>query len=132
MENELFWLTLTISITALYWVPYIINRILEHGLWPALQNPQRDARPKADWANRMMYAHDNAVENLIIFAPLVLLLQAKGVSTDLTQLAVMTFFFARVAHFLIYTCGVPFFRTLAFFVGFLCQMTLALTALGIL
>ncbi len=131
LSTELFWLTLTILMTAFIWMPYIINRLVEHSPWPALMNPQPDLRPKSQWAERLMRAHDNAVENLVIFAPLVLILHVLGVSTATTATACMVYFFMRLSHLLLYTFGVPFFRTVAFFIGFLCQMTLGLSILGI-
>ena len=127
MKTEIFWLTLTIIATAIFWIPYILNRIAEHQLVPALRNPNRDARPKSEWANRMMYAHENAVENMVLFAPLVLLIHVLGLSSEITLIASMVYFFARIAHFVLYTLGVPYLRTIAFFVGFLSQMTLAVT-----
>jgi len=132
LTRELFWLTSTVTLTALFWVPYILNRLKEHGVWPALRNPQPDLRPKAPWAERMMRAHANAVENLVIFAPLVLALYAAGLSTPATASACMIYFFARLAHYVIYTLGLPLLRTLAFAVGFVAQMVLALTLFGII
>ena len=110
MTRELFWLTLTVILTGLLWVPYIINRCQVRGLSGAMANPSRNDKPHADWANRLMFAHDNAIENLIIFAPLVC----------------AVYFWARVAHLIVYTLGLPVFRTLAFTVGFLAQAVLAL------
>lgn len=127
LSIELYWLTLAIMLTAVIWIPYIINRLIEHSPWPALLNPQPDLRPKARWAERLMRAHDNAVENLVIFAPLVLILHVTGVSTTTTAAACMVYFFARLSHLLLYVFGIPFFRTVAFFIGFVCQMVLALT-----
>ena len=74
MTRELFWLTLTVILTGLLWIPYILNRCQVRGLSGAMANPSRNDKPHAEWATRMMFAHDNAVENLIIFAPLVLIL----------------------------------------------------------
>jgi len=125
MNTEIFWLTLTIIATAMFWIPYILNRIAEHQLIPALRNPNRDARPKSEWANRMMYAHQNAVENLVLFAPLALSIHILNLSSETTVIASMIYFFTRIAHFVLYTLGVPYLRTIAFFVGFLSQMTLA-------
>ncbi len=125
MNTELFWLTLTIVATALFWVPYILNRIVEHQLIPALKNPNRDARPESEWANRMMYAHENAVENMVLFAPLVIMVSYLGISSELTLAASMAYFYTRIAHFVLYTFGVPYLRTIAFFIGFLAQMVLA-------
>ncbi len=132
LTRELFWLTSTLTLTAFFWVPYILNRLKEHGVWLALRNPQPDLRPKAPWAERMMRAHANAVENLVIFAPLVLALHATGLSTPATANACMVYFFARLAHYVIYTLGLPLLRTVAFFIGFVAQMVLALTLLGII
>ena len=73
MTRELFWLTLTVILTGLLWVPYILNRITVRGLFGSMANPSRNDKPHAEWANRLMFAHDNAVENLVIFAPLVLM-----------------------------------------------------------
>jgi len=130
MTPEIYWLTLTCLMTALMWVPYILNRIVEMGLWPALKNPQPDKNPKAQWAFRTERAHANAVENLVIFAPLAIAVHSLGLSSETTALAVMVFFFSRLAHFLIYAFGVPLLRTMAFFVGWVCQIVLGLTILG--
>jgi uncharacterized MAPEG superfamily protein len=73
-----------------------------------------------------MFAHDNAIENLIVFAPLVLILSELDYSTKATAYAAAVYFWARVAHLLVYTLGLPVFRTLAFTVGFVAQVVLAL------
>ena len=126
MTRELFWLTLTVILTGLMWVPYIINRCQVRGLSGAMANPSRNDKPHAEWATRLMFAHDNAVENLIIFAPLVLILNSIDYSTKWTVLACAVYFWSRVAHLIVYTLGLPVFRTLAFTVGFLAQAVLAL------
>jgi uncharacterized MAPEG superfamily protein len=126
MTRELFWLTLTVILTGVMWVPYIINRAQVRGLTGAMANPSRADKPQAEWANRMMFAHDNAVENLIIFAPLVLILNAIDYSTQWTVLACAVYFWSRLAHALVYTFGIPVLRTLTFTVGFLAQAVLAL------
>jgi len=56
---------------------------------------------------------------------LVLVAQDLGVSNEATVMACMAYFWARVVHLLAYTFKVPWVRTLAFTVGFVCQMTLA-------
>jgi uncharacterized MAPEG superfamily protein len=129
LSPDIFWLTLTILLTALFWVPYIINRMYEHGVWPALYNPQPDTRPKAEWAERMMRAHENAIENLIIFAPLVLIIEILSLNSYTTGVLCTTYFFARLFHFILYSLKVPLFRTVAFLLGFFCQASVALIIL---
>lgn len=126
LTPELFWLTLTVILTGLLWVPYILNRVSVRGLSGSMANPSRDAKPHAPWANRLMFAHDNAVENLAVFAPLVIILNEIDYSTKWTVYACAVYFWARLAHLIVYTLGLPVFRTLAFTVGFLAQAVLAL------
>jgi len=126
MTRELFWLTLTVILTGILWIPYAINRTQIRGLMGAMANPARGDKPHAPWATRLMFAHDNAVENLVIFAPLVLILNALDYSTTWTALAAAVFFWARVAHAIVYTLGIPVFRTAVFTVGFLAQAVLVL------
>jgi uncharacterized MAPEG superfamily protein len=129
LTPELFWLTLTVILTGLLWVPYILNRIIVRGAAGAMANPVPGAKPHAAWATRLMFAHDNAVENLVIFAPLVLILNEIDYSTKWTVWACAVYFWARVAHLIVYTLGLPVFRTLAFTVGFVAQAVLALAIL---
>lgn len=132
LSPELFWLTATAVLTALFWVPYVLNRMVENGLWGALRNPEPDARPRARWAERMMCAHTNAVENLVIFAPLVLVAELSGHTGAVTAAAAAIYFAARAAHYVIYVAGVPVLRTLAFAAGFGAQIALALAIFGVL
>jgi uncharacterized MAPEG superfamily protein len=132
MTRELFWLTLTVVLTGVMWIPYIINRAQVRGLMGAMANPSRTDKPQSEWANRLMFAHDNAVENLIIFAPLVLILNAIDYSSRWTVLACAVYFWARVAHALVYTFGIPVLRTLTWTVGFLAQAVLALAIFKVL
>jgi uncharacterized MAPEG superfamily protein len=132
MTRELFWLTLTVILTGVMWIPYIINRAQVRGLMGALANPSRNDKPQSEWANRMMFAHDNAVENLVIFAPLVLILNAIDYSSRWTVLACAIYFWARLAHALVYTFGIPVLRTLTWTVGFFAQAALALAIFKLL
>jgi uncharacterized MAPEG superfamily protein len=121
MSRELFWLTLTTAMTGLFWVPYILDRVMVRGLMGALDNPSPRAKPQSAWAQRMMAAHTNAVEGLVIFGILVLTLHTLGISGRTTAIACAVYFWARLAHFVVYTAGIPVLRTLAFTVGFLAQ-----------
>ena len=73
----------------------------------------------------MKAAHYNAVENLVVFAALVLVANAVGAKSEATALACVIYFWARVAHLLAYTFAIPWVRTIAFTVGWGCQITLA-------
>jgi uncharacterized MAPEG superfamily protein len=130
MSKELMWLTLTVILTGLLWIPYILDRIMVRGLMGAMANPSRNDKPQAPWAQRLYFAHSNAVENLVIFAILVLILDAQGHSTMSTAFACAVYFWARLAHVIVYALGIPVLRTLAFAVGFLAQVALVLAVFG--
>ena len=132
LTPELYWLVLTTVMSGLFWIPYILQRILENGAVPALLDPQGLTHMRAPWAQRMMRAHQNAVENLVIFAPLVLALHVTDTNTSMTATACSVYFVARAAHFVIYTLAIPVLRTVVFIVGFGAQMVLALTLLGMI
>lgn len=131
MTTELYWLTLTVLMTALFWVPYILDRLAVRGLWLAISDDQPETGEQHSlWAKRAMSAHRNAIENLAVIVPLVLIAHALTISTPATQTAMVVYFFARLVHFVIYTAGIPVVRTLAFAVGWLCQLTFVAAILG--
>lgn len=131
MTTELFWMTLTVLMTALFWVPYILDRMAVRGIVAAVADTGPESGgPHSLWAQRAIRAHANAVENLAIFVPAVLVAHALGISTPITQAAAVVYFFARLAHFAVYTAGVPVARTLAFAVGWAAQVAILASVLG--
>ncbi len=128
MSHELFWLVMTASMTGLMWVPYILDRIMLRGVMGAMANPGPGDKPQSPWAQRLMAAHLNAVENLVVFAALVLAAQDLNVnvSTPTTAIAAALYFWSRLVHVVVYTLGIPVLRTLAFVGGFVAQVMIAL------
>jgi uncharacterized MAPEG superfamily protein len=124
MKTELFYLTLVTAFTGLLWVPYILDRVAVRGLLDAVGYPV-DPKPQSPWAQRLMKAHANAIENLVVFATLVLVAQALGISNAATAGACVAYFWARIVHALAYTFAVPWVRTLAFTAGFVAQAVIA-------
>ena len=124
MKTELLYLTFVAVFTGLLWVPYILDRIAVRGLVDAVGYPE-NPKPQSAWAQRLMKAHGNAVENLVVFATLVLVAHAVGVTNAAIAGASVVYFWARVVHAVAYTFGVPWVRTLAFSVGFFSQAVVA-------
>ena len=124
MKTELTYLALSAALTGVLWVPYILDRIARWGLVPAVSYPENPPA-QSPWAQRMMRAHANAVENLVVFATLVLVANALGITGGVVATAAMVYFWARVVHLVAYTLAIPWVRTLAFFVGFLAQAAVA-------
>jgi uncharacterized MAPEG superfamily protein len=124
VTTELYWLTLTALMTALFWVPYVLNRMVMNGLGGTLAGGAPDSGTLSLWAQRAIKAHTNAVENLAIFAPIVLTAHVLGISNAATKAAVVVYFFARLLHFLVYSAGIPAARTLTFTAGWLAQVAI--------
>ena len=124
MKTELLYLALVTALTGILWLPYIIDRTAVRGLMDAVGYPD-NPKPQSPWAQRLMKAHANAVENLVVFATLVLLANAINLSSAAIGTAAMVYFWARVIHAVGYTLAVPMVRTLAFAVGFFCQAVIA-------
>lgn len=66
---------------------------------------------------RLQRLSANMQENLVLFAIVVLVANAAGVSNDATAMGAVVFFYARVGHAIIYTFGWPVIRPLFFFAG---------------
>ena len=123
MSSELMSLSWVLALQLVMWVPYTLNTITVRGLMGAVGYPD-DPKPLSDWADRLKKAHYNAVENLVVFAALVLTAHAAGITSETTVLVCQIYFWARVAHMLLYTFAVPYGRTLAFAVGWICLIGL--------
>ncbi|MBT8450579.1 MAG: MAPEG family protein [Deltaproteobacteria bacterium] len=126
--SALEWLAASALMTALFWIPYILERMVALGILGALKpvDPEDELR-QALWARRAKRGHYNAVENLVIFATLVLVAFSMGKGEEPSILAAtQVYFWARLVHFPAITFGFPGIRTVAFLAGFGAQIAVAL------
>ena len=130
MTTELYWLTLSILLTSILWIPYIINRLFEGGFFFGLWDPDGKTDSNVPWSLRLMSAHVNAVENLVVFAPLIIIVHILEMNTDLTAAASILYFFSRLTHVLFFTFRVPVLRIVAFFGSFIAEIMLIFTLLA--
>jgi len=80
------------------------------GLMPLFGN--REGMPEIKgWGGRAARAHRNMIENLVLFAALVLAAVVAGKTNSMTLLGAQLFFWARVAYAVVYLAGVPYVRT---------------------
>ncbi|WP_262694854.1 MAPEG family protein [Kordiimonas aquimaris] len=59
----------------------------------------------------------NMLENMVLFAPLILIANATDISTENTVLGAQIFFYARLAHAVVYLAGWPKIRPVIWFVS---------------
>ncbi|MGF1508496.1 MAG: MAPEG family protein [Myxococcota bacterium] len=128
MNDSLYGLGAVVLVTSLMWLPYVLNMILVQGLMGAM-GYRDDLPPLSDWAMRAKKAHFNAIENLAIFAPLVLALALIGERTGLVATLVTLYLAFRVLHYLVYTFRIPVLRTFTFFGGWGVTVYLAIILL---
>ena len=84
---------------------------------PALAGNREDLAPVTGWAGRARRAHLNMLENLVLFAIVVLVAHVAGKANATTALGAALFFWARLAYAIIYVAGVPWLRTAAWAVA---------------
>lgn len=126
--SALQWLAASALMTTLFWVPYVLERMVALGIMGALKpvDPE-DELKQALWARRSKRGHYNAVENLVVFATLVLVAFAMGKGEEPGILAAtQVYFWARLVHFPAISFGLPGIRTVAFLVAFGAQIAVAL------
>lgn len=129
MSDEIFYLTLCALLTAVLWIPYILALIAQMGLVPALMDTQHEFRLEHAWARRAQRTHSNAVENLVVFAALIIAVELTQSGNETTAAAAMIYFISRVAHAGIYLARIPVARTIVFFIGFVCQIVIGVEIL---
>jgi uncharacterized MAPEG superfamily protein len=127
--SELNALTVVATATALMWIPYVTARLRARGL-AAIAPIDPGFPPEPEWAERAQRAHANAVENLAVFAPLVLVAALLEISTPATVLAAQVYVAARFVHYIIHVAGIPYLRTVAFFVGVCATLVIAAAIWG--
>ena len=78
----------------------------------------RDNLPEmTGFAGRAKRAHLNMVENMVLFSALVLIAAVAGKANATTAMGATIFFWARLVYAVVYLIGVPWLRTLVWFVS---------------
>ena len=131
MTTELFYLLLAALLTGVLWIPVVIGYVSSRGSLKPSDYKVAPTAPLPAWVNRANRAHVNAVENLAPFATVVLIANAVGVSTSITEISAAVYFYARAAHALIHISGFSLFmaRTVAFTVAWVAFITFAVELL---
>ncbi len=132
MSPEIYWLTLSVVLTAFMVIPYAIYRAGKlGGLWQVFLHPLPGDHPFDDeWAHRAYRAHMNAFEGLALFAPLAIAVHVTGIGNNTTAYACATYFWARLIYAPLYYFKVPVMRTTVWMVGLMATLVLAYQLVG--
>ena len=105
--NLLVWATLLTLVQA---VVAVQGAMMQVGLATLAGN--REGLPEIKgWGGRAARAHRNMLENLVLFAALVLVAAVAQKTNDMTLLGAQIFLWARVAYAVVYVIGLPWVRT---------------------
>jgi uncharacterized MAPEG superfamily protein len=110
MKPELVWLLWAVALTFVQMLVAVSGAAMQVGL-PALVGNREGLPPFTGWAGRAERAHHNMLENLVLFAALVLIAVATNKTNSTTLLGAQLFFWARAVYALVYLAGIPWLRT---------------------
>ena len=110
MKPELSLLLWAVVLTLVQAVVAVQGALMQVGL-PMLAGNREGMPEIKGWGGRAARAHRNMLENLVLFAALVLVAVAVGKTNAMTLLGAQIFFWARIVYALVYIAGVPWLRT---------------------
>lgn len=116
MKTELLLLVWAVLLTFVQMLVAVMGATLQVGL-PSLAGNREGLAPCTGWAGRAARAHRNMLENLVLFAALVLVAVVAGRTNSTTLLGAQLFVWARLAYAVIYVAGIPWLRTAAWLVS---------------
>ncbi|MEM8789704.1 MAG: MAPEG family protein [Pseudomonadota bacterium] len=94
-----------------------------------LMSSRDEHRSAAGVAARLERALANSITAMVLFAPAILLLHARGAFSPDTLIAAQIFLAARIVYLPAYAFGIVGLRSLAWTVGFFASITLYVLAL---
>jgi len=110
MKPELSLLVWSVVLTFAQMLIAVQGALNQVGLKMLAEN--REKLPEiTGWAGRAGRAHRNMLENLVLFAALVLVAVAADKTNAMTLLGAQLFFWARLAYVGVYIAGIPWLRT---------------------
>ena len=130
MTPDLTYLAFAALLTAVLWIPYIVGLVSANGFLSAADYKDPTPRDVPLWVKRANRVHINSVESLAPFAALILIAHVSGGANAMTAMWAMVFFWARLAHAVIYMIGIPYLRTIIFTIGFVAVIGLFWEVVG--
>ncbi|WP_394392079.1 MAPEG family protein [Shewanella woodyi] len=119
MQTAYYYLALCGILTIFLWTPYILSRMITWGLPQFLNSYPKEIPPQPDWAKRSQRVHLNMVETMPAFIAVVVAAGFLATNEGINQVALWSqvFFYARIAHAILYSFAVPYLRTPSYLVS---------------
>ena len=116
MKPELMFLVWAIALMFVQMLISAAGATLQVGL-PLLAGNREGFPALTGWAGRAHRAHHNMLENLVLFAALVLIAVVANKTNPTTLLGAQLFFWARLVYAGVYLAGIPWLRTAVWLVS---------------
>lgn len=116
MTPDLLMLTLCVVLAFVQVMPISVAQNKTWGPKVVVSN-RENTPPLPAWGNRSIAAHRNLLENLPLFAVLVLVAHVTGLANDMTALGAEIFVGARALYAVAYIVGTPL-RSVLFVISF--------------
>jgi uncharacterized MAPEG superfamily protein len=123
MTIELTYLAAAALLTLLIRVAWMLNKVQIRGLGVVVGYP-KESKPLSEWGHRLWVAHEDAIQSLVTFAVLVIIVQLSRVADQTTAIAAAVYFWARLLHVFAYMFALRWVKTIAFLSGFFSQLWL--------
>jgi uncharacterized MAPEG superfamily protein len=115
MTADLTYLVWAVALTIVQLLVAIVGATTQFAL-PVLVGNREIAVEGRGWVGRAQRAHRNMLESLVLFATLVLVAHVAGKANAMTALGAAVFFYGRLAYAVIYWFGIPWVRSVVFFI----------------
>ncbi len=116
MQPELSLLVWSVVLTFAQMLVALSGAALQFGL-PKLSGNREDLPEPKGWVGRAYRAHRNMLENLVLFASLVIVAVLANKTNSTTLLGAQLFFWARLVYAFVYLAGIAYLRTAVWLVS---------------
>jgi uncharacterized MAPEG superfamily protein len=123
MTVELNYLVAATLLTLLIRVGWMLNKVQVRGLAVVVGYP-KESEPLSEWAHRLWVAHEDAIQSLVTFAVLVIIVQVSNLADESTAIAAAVYFWARLLHVFAYFFALRWVKTIAYLSGLFSQLWL--------
>ena len=110
MPHDLTMLVWSTALAIVQMLIFVFLAMFQVGV-PKLAGNRDDMPELIGFAKRANRGHLNMLENLVLFAIVVIVAQVSGRANATTALGASIFFWARVAYAAVYLIGIPWLRT---------------------
>ena len=118
MTVEFAYLAAATLLTLIIRAAWMLNKVQVRGLGVVVGYP-KESKPLSEWGHRLWVAHEDAIQSLVTFAILVIIVEISTLADESTAIAAAVYFWARVAHALAYVLALRWVKTIAYISGFI-------------